>query len=199
MAQQVHEPGDDYILQLGNYLSAQRVQHSANVAEAARQLAEWHYPDLASKAWIAGLLHDSAKDMPPQELAAAARELGIAVSAEEASSPGLLHGKVGAGLLAERFGVGDAEIGMAVADHVTGRRNMGPLSLILYVADQTAADRDFDGVAELRVLARMDLFKAAALVCRYKLQYILASGKPIVMETVALYNELQSRLQDAND
>jgi predicted HD superfamily hydrolase involved in NAD metabolism len=199
MEQPVYESGDEYVSQLADYLPAERVQHSINVAEAARQLAERHYPDLAEKAWVAGLLHDNAKSMPLPELAAAARDLGIAVSTEEAASPGLLHGKVGAGLLAERFGVGDAEIGMAVADHVTGRRGMGPLSLILYVADQTAADRDFEGVAELRELARNDLFNAAALVCRYKLLYILGSGKLIVMETVALYNELHGRLRDADD
>ena len=76
---------------------------------------------------------------------------------------------------------------------------MGPLSLILFVADQAAADRDFAGVEQLRQAAELDLFNAAALVCRYKLMYILESGKPVVMNTVALYNELLNALRDADD
>lgn len=185
---------DDYLARLGAYLPQVRVEHSLNVARAARELAELHCPDLVEKAWVAGLLHDNAKYMAPEELLTQARELGVDISPAELETPGLLHGKIGAVLLAERFGVSDAMISAAVADHVTGRPGMGPLSLVLFVADQSAADRDFDGVDELRDVAPRDLFKAAAMVSRYKLMYILASGKPIIMETVALYNELQSRL-----
>ena len=136
MAQPIDETRKDYAAQLGNFLPHERVQHSINVATAARQLAERYHPELAEKAWVAGLLHDNG---------------------------------------------------------------MGPLSLILYVADQTAADRDFDGVEELRDLARSDLVKAAAMVCRYKLMYLLAAGKPIVMETGALYNELQAGRRNADE
>ena len=48
----------------------------------------------------------------------------------EIEEPGLLHGKVGAVLLNERFGIDDSEIFCAISDHVTGRVGMGILSKI---------------------------------------------------------------------
>jgi len=190
---------DNLLAVLARYLPSQRVEHSVNVATAARELALRFCPELADKAWTAGLLHDNAKYMDPQELLEHASELGLQVSPEESASPGLLHGKVGAALLGERFGIQDVEISRAVADHVTGCPGMGQLSLVLYVADQTAADRDFPGVDDLREAAQSDLQRAAAMVSRFKLMYILATGKPIILATVSVYNELQSRLRPVDE
>jgi predicted HD superfamily hydrolase involved in NAD metabolism len=178
------------------YLSPARVEHSLNVAEAAWTLALRFAPELADKAALAGLLHDNAKGLGAAELMEAARLHDIDITPAERKYPKLLHGKVGAALLGERFGVWDAEIGQCVADHVTGRVGMGPLSRVLFVADQTARDRDFYGVEELRQVAAASLERAVLIVARIKLIYVISKQRIIEPMTVAVYNEQLMRVQE---
>src|SRR4051812_7582439 len=121
----------EYAATLAQFIPAARVAHSENVCRAAGMLARRWAPELEAQARQAGLLHDNAKGMDPQELLTRAKELQLPVTPVEERYPALLHGKVGAALLQERFGVDDAEVEQACADHVTGRRGMGTLSKIL--------------------------------------------------------------------
>jgi len=182
-----------YLAQLAGYLGAHRVQHSLNVAEAAVALALAHAPELAERAELAGLLHDNAKRLSAAQLIEQAQRFDIEVTPVERQWPMLLHGKVGAALLAERFGVTDGLVRTAVARHVTGQPNMDTLSCILFVADQVAADRDFEGIAELRQVAPANLARAVLMVSRFKLLYAVQRGRLVEPATVAVYNEYLSR------
>ena len=185
---------DQLTTKLREYLGKGRWRHSLNVAAAARSLALIHAPRLADQAELAGILHDNAKRMGGAELTAAAARLDIELSAGEREQPVLLHGKVGAALAPERFGVDDAEVLQAMQDHVTGQPGMGVLSQLLFVADQSAADREFDGVVELRAVAERDLAEAVLLVAGHKLNYIVLKRQVIHPATVELYNEYVQRV-----
>lgn len=182
-----------YVEQLSQYLEAGRVEHSVNVAKAAWGLACRFAPELAEKAVLAGLLHDNAKGLADAELIELARLHDIEVTPAEYANPTLLHGKVGAALLGERFDVHDTEIAQCVADHVTGRIGMGLLSRVLFVADQTASDRSFPGVDELRQVASVDLERAVFVVARNKLNYVIVKERIIEPMTAAVYNEYLMR------
>ena len=175
-------------------LGRKRFEHSLSVAGAAQALAERFAPDLAARAELAGLLHDNAKALSDDELIVAAERLDIEITPGERIMPGLLHGKVGAALLETRFGVTDQVVKQAIADHVTGRIGMGLLSLILFVADQIAADRQFEGVIELRELAEQHLVKAALVVAGNKLRWAIHKGRHIELQTVAVHNDLLARV-----
>lgn len=184
-------PGQDEILnRLASYLRPKRVEHSRNVAHAAAGLAQRYAPQLAERALVAGLVHDNAKSLGDSELLSLAGQHGIQLSAGERANPALLHGKVGAALLPERFGIKDKKVAQAVRDHVTGRPGMDVLSLVLYVADQVAAGREFDGVELVREAASRDLHAAAWLVARNKLLSAATGGGVVEPQTVLLYNEL---------
>lgn len=174
---------------LGQYLDERRVAHSVHVMEAAIKLAELYCPELSARCAVAGLLHDHAKQMSGKELKAVVKGNGQEITQAEKLMPFLLHGKAGAILLMERFGIEDQEVCQAISDHVTGRRGMGMLSKIIYVADQIAQDRDHEGVEELRKAARSDLDQAAFLVARYKLMYIIGIGRFVDQNTLDSYNE----------
>ena len=58
-----------YKAYLKEHLSKKRYTHSMNVANSAVELAKRYGAD-ADKAYIAGLLHDVAKEIPALELAA---------------------------------------------------------------------------------------------------------------------------------
>jgi predicted HD superfamily hydrolase involved in NAD metabolism len=175
---------------LAEFLSAERVAHSENVSRAAGMLARRWAPELEAPAKLAGLLHDNAKSLDPKALLKRCRDLGLPVSPIEERNPGLLHGKVGASLLSERFGIDDPEVAQAVIDHVTGRRGMGMLSKILYVADQAAADRTFSGVEDLRAIMFEDLDAAVLLVAKHKVLHSARKSSLLEPATVDLYNSL---------
>jgi predicted HD superfamily hydrolase involved in NAD metabolism len=179
------------VARLHDYLGAGRVQHCENVADAARALALAHAPELARQAELAGLVHDSAKKLRDEQLMELAARFDILLTPGERETPQLLHGKVGAALLPERFGIHDSEVATAVADHVCGREDMGLLSQCLFVADQIAADRDFPGVAELRAAAPGDLQAAVLLVARKKIEYVLQKGQWLEPATVAVWNRFR--------
>ncbi len=184
-------PGSEELLnKLATYLRPGRVEHSRNVAAAAVELARLHAPELTLAATTAGIVHDNAKQLSQEEILEAARNFGLIITPIEQMSPTLLHGKVGAALLPERFDIQDAEIAAAVCDHVTGRTGMGTLSLLLYVADQAAADRKFPGVAEVRETARFDLRGAAWLVARHKIVWTTKHALLLDPRTLEVYNEL---------
>ena len=184
-------PGSAELLnKLAEFLRPGRVEHSRNVAAAAVELARLHAPELEQAAEVAGIVHDNAKHMNPDELLAVAKRRRLPVSEFEEISPKLLHGKVGAALLPERFGINDEQIAAAVADHVTGCAGMGGLSLILYAADQCAAERSFPGVEEVRTAARVDLRSAAWLVAKHKLRWAIGRAHIIEPHTVEVYNSL---------
>ena len=184
-------PGSEELLnKLARYLRPGRVEHSRNVAQAAAGLARLHAPELEAAAEVAGITHDNAKQLTPGELLDAARLHGLEINEFEEAYPQLLHGKVGAALLPERFGIDDPQVAQAVADHVTGHAGMGTLSLILYAADQCAADRDFPGVENVRRAAQEDLRSAAWLVAWHKLTWAAQRKRLIDPRTVEVYNEL---------
>jgi len=181
---------EHYLALLAQYIGSNRHGHSCNVAQLARELAERFAPDLADKAELAGLLHDNAKRLKGDELIRLAAEHDIEITPVERQSPTLLHGKVGALFLSERFGVTDTDISQAVIDHVTGRPNMGLLSRILFVADQAAADRDFPGVEELRASAISDLDHAVFIAVMHKLLYVISLNRVVEPRGLELYNSL---------
>lgn len=178
------------IARLSGLTGPKRYQHSLNVAAVAARLARQYAPQMEQAAEIAGIVHDHAKKLPDSELISAARRFDIPVSPVELAMPSLLHGKVGAALLDERFGLRDADVSAAVADHVTGRPGMGLLSRILYVADQAAEDRDFDGVERLRAVMLEDLDRAVLLVAQGKILSVVNRGWMVEEATMNLYNEL---------
>jgi predicted HD superfamily hydrolase involved in NAD metabolism len=116
-------------------LSAKRYGHTLRVANTAEDLARAHGLD-PGRARLAALLHDAARETSSEEFLDLADDLGLSVGEPERESPKLLHGPVAAELARRELGVEDEGVLEAIRDHTTGRPGMGPLSLVLYVADK---------------------------------------------------------------
>ena len=70
------------------------------------------------------------------------------------------------------------EVLEAIRAHTTGRPGMGPLALVLYVADKIEPARDYPSVGRLRTLARLDLNGAAAESLRRAHDVLEADARP---------------------
>src|SRR3712207_5300620 len=81
-------------------LSDKRHAHTLRVAETAERLAKLHGLD-PQRARLAGLLHDTAREIGKQELLRVAEEDGLSVGDFERERPILLHGPVAAELAKE--------------------------------------------------------------------------------------------------
>ena len=142
-------------------LSEKRYEHTVRVADTAEDLARAHGLD-EDLARLAALLHDAARETGPEEFLRLANEWDLSVGEPERESPKLLHGPVAAELARRGLGIEDGEVLEAVRAHTTGKPDMGPLALVLYVADKIEPARDYPSVGRLRELAREDLNGAAA-------------------------------------
>jgi predicted HD superfamily hydrolase involved in NAD metabolism len=157
-------------------LSERRYEHTLRVADTAEDLALAHDLD-AQRARLAALLHDAAREMGPEEFLKVAREWHLQVGDPERQSPKLLHGPVAAELARRELGVDDEEVLEAIRTHTTGRTGMGPLALVLYVADKIEPARDYPSVGRLRTLAREDLRWAAEESLRRAIAHNEERGK----------------------
>lgn len=163
-------------------LSRERATHSLNVGKLAQHLCS-RYNVAPEKGLIAGLAHDLAREWEQGAVLALLREHQVRISPWERRHPLVLHGKAGAILLETLFDLKDQEILDAVRDHVLGRRSMGLLSRIIFVADFLEPGRGFiDEQTRLRILAD-DLSGMLVRVAELVFAFLKAENKSIAWQS----------------
>ena len=165
--------------------------HVQRVVTEARRLASRYGID-EERAAVAALGHDLARARPPSELLRGAEAAGLELSAVERGSPILLHGTLGARVMAERFGVEDTEVLAAARYHTIGRAGMSALERLIFVADKIEPEkvRREPALAEARRLADESLEAAMRRLLDIHVGRALAQGWPLHPDTVAARNEL---------
>lgn len=143
---------DEMRRELQRRLKKSRFAHSIGVANTAVKLAKKFGVD-EDKAYIAGLLHDCAREFENEDLPAEAVKRGIKIGEVENVAPLLLHSYIGAQMVTEIYGVDDKEIMQAICRHTVGAKNMSALDKIIYFADMIEPNRNYPGVDKLRDLA----------------------------------------------
>jgi len=134
-------------------LSIGRFLHSRNTALLAHDLCRrFGLNPLAG--YLAGIAHDLGKELDNKQQIKLANLDGMKITSLEREKPNLLHGRVAAVLLRERFNIHNKEVLEAVAVHTSGKRNMGLLAKIIYIADKAESSRNID--SELRRMCNED-------------------------------------------
>lgn len=174
---------------LKDRLSEKRFYHSCMVSKEAVKLAERYGCDV-EKAEFAGLVHDIEKDKPTNEQLQTIEKYSIILDDVEKAAPKLLHAISGAAVLQYEHNVTDADILNAVRYHTTARAGMSLLEKIIYLADYISADRDYDGVEELRKAVYSSLEKGMDEALSFSINELLEKGAPIHIDTVKARNEL---------
>lgn len=144
-------------------MSAHRFRHTLGVKTAAISLAARHGLPV-QKAAQAALLHDIAKGMPQPELAQIAEYYHLVDPEKTLMIGAVLHGPVGAWMAQRQFGVEDEMVLNAIRYHTTGRVNMTPFEMAVFIADAIEEGReDYPGLRRIRYLAEKSL--PAAVLC----------------------------------
>jgi len=160
--------------------------HTERVLDEALRLAARHGVD-ASKVGPAVLGHDLMRVTPREDLLRLAGEMGHEPNEAERAEPLLLHGRVAAALLRERFGIDDAEVLDAVRYHTTGRAGMSDVEKIVFLADKTEPDElaHYPEWREVQALVQDDLDAAMLRALELYLERARREGWTLHPDVVA--------------
>ena len=175
---------------LKNILSERRYIHSVGVMEMCEKLAKIYKVDV-EKAKIAGLLHDNAKEMSPEEMLDYVKKNNIEITEIEKINTPILHGKIGADIAKKKYGV-DKQIEDAIKYHTTTNIKMDTLAKILYVSDKIEMNRMSDeyNIQEEREVAKKDLDRAVLMIIDSNIETLIKKGKLIEQESIETRNKI---------
>lgn len=169
-------------------LNEKRYYHSLCVADEAKRLAEKYGGD-TEKAYLAGLLHDITKNASAEEQLKIFSDFGIIPNEIENGAEKLWHAMSGAAYAEHILGIKDPEIIDAIRYHTTAKAGMSLLAKILYLADFTSADRDYDDVEVIRKYVNESLQKAFVYALQYSIKDLVEQARAVHLDTVAAYNQ----------
>ena len=174
---------------LRDHLTQERLAHSRRVAGLAAELCA-EYALEREKGELAGLAHDWARELPPEQLRELGLRDGLGQSPLETRYPVLLHGRAAAEGLREILGIEDREILEAVACHVTGCPGMGMLAKIVFTADFLEPGRLFLPEEDRREILSMDIDRMTLRVLKEIFAYLRLKNRPIARPALELSEEL---------
>lgn len=169
-------------------LNPKRYNHSLCVADEAVRLAKKYGGD-CDKAYLAGLLHDITKNAKEEEHLHIFSQFGIMLNDVEKRAEKLWHAISGAAYIEHILGIKDNEIITAVRYHTTAREDMTQLEKLLYLADFTSADRDYDDIDIMRQKVEISMEAAIDYALSYTINDLVSRGKPLHLDTVKAYNQ----------
>lgn len=169
-------------------LIEKRYLHSLAVADEALRLADMYGAD-RNKAYLAGLLHDITKNASVEEHLNIFDTFGIILTDTEKNAEKLWHAMSGAAYIKHILMIDDDEIIDAVRYHTTAKADLSLLSKVLYLADYTSSDRDYDDVDVIRGLVNKSLDSAYLYALKYTITDLAGRGKALHPDTVAAYNQ----------
>lgn len=169
-------------------LSPKRLRHVLSVTEYAEFLAD-RFGESPSRARLAALGHDMAREWNPEEIREWAVSDGLPVSQLENEVPKILHGRAAAVIMKTRFHVCDAEVIRAVRSHTLGVEGMSPLEKILYCADYLEPGRSY---IEREFRTYVEQLSLDEMVCAC-VEHNTNRGHEPAERTISMYRELCGR------
>lgn len=168
-------------------LSEKRFYHSECVEKRCVEYAKRYGAD-EKKARLIGIAHDIAKEMPKEEKIKYAEANNIEVGIIERQNPELLHAQIGADICQKEFGFTD-DMADAIKEHTLGNTKMTLLSKILYLADSTGIDRDYEDAKIIYEIAKNDIDKAMIKALTTSIIDTLEKGRLLHTGTIEARNE----------
>ncbi|WLP85931.1 nicotinate-nucleotide adenylyltransferase [Mycoplasma seminis] len=169
-----------------NILSAKRAKHCVATASFAAELAKKHKVD-ARKAYIAGLLHDIAKEFSDEQTQYLIEkyEPQLAINL-----PWYKYHQT-AGYIWVKYGykLQDEEILQAILCHTSMKMEMGKLDKILFIADKVCEGRRYNGIQKTRELCFKDLDAGFAQVVQEAYEYNINKGVKFTPEQEKIYTK----------
>ena len=169
-------------------LSEKRYYHSICVMERSRELALKFGADVEIAEKI-GIAHDVAKEMSEEEKLNHVQENNIEIDDTEKENTGLLHAKIGKDIAIKKFDFTES-MGEAIANHTTGNKDMDIYSKILFIADRTSKDRNFEDLEYLNKLVDKGIDEAVLYILDKKIKLQIEKKASIHINGIIARNSL---------
>ena len=174
-------------------LSEKRYNHSKCVMERAKELALKYGADVEIAAKI-GIAHDIAKEMTEEEKLKYVKENNIEIDETEKVNTGLLHAKIGKDISIKKFGFTE-NMGQAIQNHTTGNKDMDTYSKILFIADRTSKDRNFEDLEYLNELVDKGIDEAVLYILDKKIKLQIEKRASIHINGIIARNYLLEKMK----
>ncbi|MDO5517796.1 MAG: bis(5'-nucleosyl)-tetraphosphatase (symmetrical) YqeK [Clostridium sp.] len=171
-------------------LKPSRYEHTLGVAETAKKLAALNGID-ESRAEIAGLAHDVAKNLSKEEMLQIIKENNISLSLVEENNINLWHSIIAPIVAENELKIHDEELLEALRWHTTGKEDMSVLVKIIYIADMIEPGRDFNGLDEIRNATFENLDKGVYVGLTHSIKFLLDKDLLIDENTIRARNYLK--------
>lgn len=165
--------------------------HVERARREARDLARRHGVD-ETRVDLAVAAHDLARALDDDALIEQAAQRRIRVHPVERASPPLLHGRIAANWLKTEAGIDDEDVLEAVRWHTTGRKSMGPVAKVVFLADKLDPEkvRRYPYLEKVKTLAHASLDGALLEYLDRELSHLVRQGYLIHPASIGLRNEL---------
>ncbi|MCX6091183.1 MAG: bis(5'-nucleosyl)-tetraphosphatase (symmetrical) YqeK [Candidatus Atribacteria bacterium] len=173
-------------------LTPHRYDHSFGVAEESRKIAELFHSD-SEKAYLTGLIHDSARTQPAEVLRSCLPSFFLPVGS---LIPEIFHAFAGPYFIMEKFGITDYSVLHAVCWHATACADMTDFDKILFIADMTEPGRTFPDAKVLRESLLLGLSRTYVKALECKLRYLFRSQKIIYPSSLDAWNKEVTRMSE---
>jgi len=172
-------------------LSRSRLEHSLSTALICVELCtRFGLDELEGK--IAGIAHDIARETPIDDKLIDTIKDDYLIGSEEMSNPVLLHGRIGASLLKEKFNLVNNDILQAVRWHTTGHPDMGKLGQILFIADYIEPGRKHISSSLRSSIMKLDLNEMTIKVLNDRTAYLRDNGFKVAEPSMLLFEKLSN-------
>ena len=172
--------------EVNSRLSEKRFYHSVCTMQRAIEYAKIYGED-EEKIKLIAIAHDIAKQLKPEEVEKVVTKYNINLDDMEKENIALSHSKIGAAICKNEFGF-DEDMCNAIAFHTTGRENMTTMEKIIFVADATGIDRNFEDTPEVYQLAKNNLDDAIVKVLKETIKEIIEKNRQMHLDTIKTYN-----------
>lgn len=169
-------------------LSEKRYNHSVGVMERSEELAKLYGADVEAAKKI-GIAHDIAKEISEEDKLKYVKDNNIEIDEVEKENTPLLHAKIGKDIAIKKFGFSES-MGQAIANHTTGNKDMDLYSKILFIADRTSKERNFEDIEYIKELEKKDIDEAVLYILDKKIKLQIEKRAPIHLNGIIARNFL---------
>ncbi|RAP37196.1 hypothetical protein DID80_04415 [Candidatus Marinamargulisbacteria bacterium SCGC AAA071-K20] len=177
---------------LDSLLPKSRFEHSLRVADMAVVLASLNNIS-TEKAYLAGLIHDTAKPMSPQTLLSDySVQIKDPLETVFSEYKAVWHALVAPQVVSTLFQINDEAVLDAIQWHTTGKADMAFLTKVIFVADFVEPGRNTDISRAMEIIAKSNIDRACFEISEFSIQKLNKKNNKIHPLTIDCYNHYRS-------
>lgn len=169
-------------------ISEFRYEHSIRVAEEAKKLAR-HYKINEEKAYLAGIIHDIAKEFSNQENEKWVEKYNMPKELLEPEYKNIIHSDIGAVVAKEEYHLDD-EICNAIKYHTIGDVSMSLFDKIIFIADKIGRKNSNSEIRKIKELAYQNIDEALKFYLINRREKLESNGESFHPKALELLKSL---------